>query len=108
MIHTDQDRQAWHDQMKAASAEPRPDLCTVVHGKTLTRTLGKRCPWCQSVFFGYQVEGEEREPYRIDREPAEGLGMRETCGNPMCHEAEDRHQFERRLRFRADGKEAAA
>jgi len=69
-------------------------------GKVFIRNLAKICPFCRDVFWGYQVEGQEVEPYRIDPDPIDGNGTRETCGHPLCHDAEDDYQFQRRRGFR--------
>ena len=103
-------QQDWFDAQKAASREPHPERQVVREDRTFTHNLGKRCPWCGDVFFTYQLEGHERQPYRTDAEitldwfgrPAGGVGTRETCGNPTCHEAEDHHQFQRRVLARAE------
>ena len=70
------------------------------HGRIYVRNLAKICPFCRDVFWTYQVEGQEREPYRIDPDPIDGNGTRETCGHPLCHDAEDDYQFQRRQGFR--------
>ena len=91
-------------------AEPDSGARQVVGERVFVRTLGKRCPHCPRVFFTYQVEGQEREPYRTDPEvmldvygrPLNGIATRDTCGSPECHEREDFHQFRRRLEYRAE------
>lgn len=99
----------WHYQQKESFAYPRPDLQVRVKGKIFSRTLGKRCPWCKDIFYTYQVEGEERQPYQVDADivlggplgmSISGIGTRETCGHPKCHEAEDKYQYERRIEWR--------
>lgn len=104
MIRTDQERQAWHDELMARAAQPNDvsDRVQTPAGKTFVRTLGKRCHWCGKVFFAYQVEGQERQPYQVDPNPERGQGMRETCGNPLCWDAEDTYQFQRRRQIRLD------
>lgn len=69
------------------------------------RTLGKCCPICGDVFFGYQVEGAERKPYQVDPDPTHGDGMRETCGDLSCWEVEDYRQFQHRLKHRKEEEE---
>ncbi len=77
-------------------------------GRYWSRTLARRCPWCDDVFYGYQAEGEERQPFQVERErpliPIIGYkdlrqpdGSRETCGHDLCLKAEEswylaRHQ----------------
>lgn len=90
---TTQAQQDWFDHLKGISASPNLDT---------GRNLGKRCPWCHDVFFTYQTPGKERQPYQSEPEPRNGMGARETCGHPQCHDAEDTHQFQRRLVFRAE------
>jgi hypothetical protein len=96
MIRTDLDIKIWNQKRKDAFAVPRPDLLVTIAGKTFVRNLGKRCPHCGDVFYGYQVEGNEREPFRYDPEPRGGEGIRETCGDPTCWDREDRYQWTRR------------
>ena len=94
---------AWGAEQRAVFAQPDPAQRRIAaDGRAFVRTLGKRCPHCPSVFFSYQVEDEEQEPYRVDAEPREGRGARETCGHPECHEREDNHQFLRRAAHRAE------
>ena len=69
-------------------------------GHTWIRNLGKVCPQCGQMFYGYQVEGHEHEPYRVDPEPMGGFGVRETCGDAQCWDAEDERQFRARVEWR--------
>ena len=101
MLTTDREHQQWRDEQKARFAQPGTER-EERHGKVLIRNLGMRCPWCLGIFFGYQVEGHEREPYTIEAEPVDGLMQRQTCGNPLCHQAEEDHQFQRRQTIRQD------
>ena len=91
----------WHNELRercsTPNMEPRQE-----GGHVYTRSLGKRCPHCPNEFFTYQAEGKEREPYRVDPNPPNGQGVRETCGHPECHEREDHYQFTRRVGFQAD------
>ena len=91
----------WHYEQKAIFAAP-DTTPQVQNGRVFTRTFGKRCPWCLDVFFAYEVEGNERQPYQIDPEPLNGHGVRETCGHPKCHEFEEDRQFKRRRQIRID------
>jgi len=93
------------DAQKARFASPGTERLER-DGKVFIRNLGKRCPWCRDVFFAYQVEGHERQPYQIDSDPDYGNGARETCGHPMCHDAEDDYQFARRKGFRDERRQA--
>jgi len=102
MIRTPQERQAWYDTLKAVFARPDPATRHGTGDQVFTRTLAKRCPWCGDVFFTYQLEGHEREPYRVDPNPPGGMGARDTCGHPMCREAEHDYQFKRRMSFRSE------
>ena len=110
MILTAQERQAFHDECQARFASPDTEARQVSGERVYVRTLGKRCPWCGDIFFGYQVEGEEEEPYRTDANPLlgikgnplNGVGTRSTCGHPKCHEVEDDYQFKRRVEMRAE------
>jgi hypothetical protein len=95
---------------RALLQTPRPDLRIERSGKVYVRTLGKICPRCHQIFYVYQVEGQEEEPYREDPEielnewgfPVRDVGSRDTCGHPDCHEWEDGHQFRRRVAARAE------
>lgn len=111
MIRTPQERQDWHDVLVARFEQPNDvsDRHQATEGQTFVRTLGKRCPWCGRIFFGYQVEGQEREPYKVDPNPEldregrpRGAGVRETCGNPLCAGSEDDYQFKRRQSYRSE------
>ena len=97
-----QEAQDWRDKQRAIFAQPNLEDRVLVAGRAMVRTLGMRCPWCNGIFFGYQVDGQEREPYRIDQDPIDGNGQRQTCGNPKCHEVEENHQFQRRQGFREE------
>jgi hypothetical protein len=99
---TTQEQQDWNDSLVAVFAEPHPEIREVRGERVFVRDLGKRCPWCGHVFFSYQVEGHEQEPYKVDPNPYQGRGVRETCGHPKCHEAEDSYQFKRRQDFRGE------
>ena len=96
---TSQALQDHYDAQKARFAAPGTERLER-GGLVYVRNLGKRCPWCRDVFFAYQVEGHERQPYQVDPEPQDGNGVRETCGHPKCHDAEDMRQFERRREAR--------
>ena len=99
----------WAETQRARWAQPdHQDRRLSADGRLWIRNLGKRCPHCPNVFFAYQVEGEEREPYRTDPNPIAGKGVRETCGHPACHEQEDNYQFQRRLGFRVEAAKARA
>jgi hypothetical protein len=103
---TPEDR-VWHAQQRELFAQP--DITPRRVGeKVFTRTLGRICPHCGRTFYAYQAEGNEQQPYRIEVDPLGGIGMRETCGSPICHEAEDHLQFERRKAWRAERYEAVA
>ena len=93
MIRTSRERQEHHDAMTALFAQP--DFTPVAVGaKVYTLTRMKRCPHCHSVFFGYERQGSEPQlSPEIDEDPADGLGMRGTCGNPICHENEIRRRM---------------
>lgn len=101
MIRNPRERQDHHDAMRALFAQP--DYTPVKVGKRIfTLTLMKRCPHCKSVFFAYEPQGRETADYpEIDQDPAEGLGMRGTCGNPLCHEHEVRHRMSMRPSYLA-------
>jgi hypothetical protein len=109
MINEPKALESWRRQKQAKWSVPHPEIREERNGKIFTLTLGKICPWCREVFFTYQVEGEEREPYLVDKEielytngtPVNNPGSRETCGYPPCHELEDMHQFRRRVAARA-------
>ena len=71
-----------------------------------SRTLAIRCPWCDDVFYGYQAEGEERQPFQVETErpliPIVGYkdlrqpdGLRQTCGHDLCLKAEETHYLSR-------------
>jgi hypothetical protein len=102
--------QEWFADQKASASQPHEETRVVRDDRVYTRSLGKRCPWCSDIFFTYQVEGHERQPYKTDPEvmlnhegrPINGVGTRETCGDPNCLEREDTHQFLRRLAYRAE------
>ncbi len=109
--------QEWHYKQKGAFASPRPDISSTINGETFSRTLGKRCPWCSDVFYTYQIEGKEKQPYQVDANPRlgypdgfsfDGIGVRETCGHPKCWEAEDKYQYERRLQWRKSNQRKSA
>ena len=104
MKQTQREEQDWHYECKAMWAEPHPEVRETIMGLVFTRTLGKRCPYCGDIFFTYQVEGHEREPYRVDPDS----GARETCGHPKCWDAEEdrfvKQQIEwHRTHFRLEG-----
>ena len=113
---TTQAQQDWFDACQARFAQPDTTPREERNGQIFVRTLGKRCPWCGNVFFAYQVEGEEKQPYQIDPnpmlnkfgEPANGIGTRETCGHPKCWDAEDTYQADRRQVMRAEYAKARA
>ena len=102
------EQQDWHDRLKGMFSVPDPTAREVREGGVFVRTLGKRCPICRDVFFSYQREGHERQPYLVDVDPPEGKGARETCGHPKCHDAEDHYQWQRRLGFRDAAAKARA
>ena len=95
MNQTQREEQDWHYERKAKWAEPHPEDREEIMGMIFTRTLGKRCPWCGDIFFTYQVEGHEREPYRVDPETS----TRETCGHPKCWDAEQDHQTKKQIEW---------
>ena len=72
-------------------------------GRPFIRDWPKICPSCRATFFARRLETECHQPYRTDPDPPVlafgGLsivkGMRETCGDPGCHEAEVRLQAQR-------------
>ena len=108
---TSAQRADWFKAQRARFAQPDLEACVVTGNHVFVRTLGMRCPHCPEVFFGYQIEGQERQPYLVDANPDFGNGMRQTCGSPDCWAKEDTYQFERRLGFReerAKTREAAA
>ena len=56
------------------------------------------CPWCHDVFYGYQAEGEEKQPFQIEAQrpmvPLPGFkglfrpdSQRQTCGGELCEKA---------------------
>jgi hypothetical protein len=110
-----QAQQDHFDSLTASFAEPRLDIRVQVGAKVLTRSLPKICPWCKNTFFGYQVEGEERQPYQQDPDvqlgrhgsPKTASGTRETCGHPLCWDHEDLYQFNRRMLARKAEADAA-
>lgn len=95
------EQQIWTDHLKGLCASPDATRCEERDGGVFVRTLGKRCPICRDIFYAYQREGRERQPYLVDVDPPEGRGVRETCGHPKCHDAEDHYQWQRRMGFRA-------
>ncbi len=63
-------------------------------GKTWERTLAMACPGCGAVFFTFKPVGSDWRPYDDPRAvPAPGNGIRETCGDPRCHEREERRFY---------------
>jgi hypothetical protein len=111
MNHNHKKDEDWRYKQKESFANPHPEIQISINEKIFTRTFGKRCPICHDIFYTYQVEGEEKEPYRIDPDiilqgPAgfstTEIGARETCGHPHCWEAEEDYQFRRRLQWRKE------
>lgn len=100
------DRADWFKAQRTRFAQPDCEAKVPIGDRVMVRTLGMRCPHCPEVFFGYQIEGQERPPYQVDRNPDFGLGMRQTCGSPSCWDAEDRYQFERRKEYREEASRA--
>lgn len=96
------ERATWFKEQRARFAQPDFDTRVTSGERAFVRTLGMRCPHCSEVFFSYQVEGQERQPYQVDRNPDFGNGMRQTCGSPSCWDKEDLYQFERRKGFREE------
>ena len=92
--------------LKAQYAQPciEPEVSPFT-GRTFIRDWGKRCPICQDIFFTRRLETEHYEPYRIDRHPDHGKGLRETCGDARCWDAEKDVQLERLLAWEKEEKE---
>lgn len=85
--------------LKARLAQPDGTMETL-RGVDMTRTHAKRCPHCLEVFYGYERVDQPMEPFTVDPEPRigrnGGRGLRGTCGDPRCREAEERHQAARK------------
>jgi hypothetical protein len=73
-------------------------------GKVWTRTLAIRCHWCQDIFYGYQADGEEQQPYQTAQLPGpvriQGYkdawmpgGQRPQCSGPLCAKASEDEYF---------------
>ena len=102
MIHTDREKQTWFDHLKGLFSRPAIETREDAGDLVMVRILPKRCPWCQDSFYTYQAFGSSHEPHTVDQDPPHGMGMRETCGHPLCWDAEDMRQWRRRVAFRAE------
>ena len=101
MIQNSQEGQIWFEHLKGIFGRPAPNKHEIrADGSVFARSLGMCCPNCGDAFFTYQREGIDRQPYLVDEYPPDGLGTRQTCGSPLCWEAEDDCQFKRRLECR--------
>lgn len=70
-------------------------------GRTWSRTLPRHCPWCRDVFYTFQAEGEEQQPFQTESEPRLVIipsykeptfrpeSKRQTCGHPLCEKASE-------------------
>lgn len=82
-------------------AQPDGEAVMGRGGAEWARTHVLRCPWCPRTFFGFEPVEHPLEPYRV-HEPTNPLdgGMRETCGDPSCHEHESLRQWKRAKAYR--------
>ena len=88
--------------IKASRAEPDGTLSAGYRkgrdGKPeeWSRTLRRKCPWCEAMFYTYQRLDHEEAPGQVDEQPPiiNGLvrGYRSTCGSPECFSLEYSHQ----------------
>lgn len=83
---TQAELQAMRDARVARYANPDYTPQMGLNGRIWTRTHPLRCA-CGNIFLAFQPEDTPFEPYS-NPDPPEGKGMRLTCGNPICHEAE--------------------
>ncbi len=90
--------------LKARYAEPDAEAF-LFFGSDWSRTLARVCPWCHATFWTFAPmplpEGAFWTPFTIQPEPPYGKGQRQTCGDPDCYDAEQTHQWRRRLDDRA-------
>ena len=96
MIQNKAQQEAWFAEQKEAWAHPN----TEQNSDRYARTLPKRCPCCGGIFFAFQKEGFEQEPYKQDPDSYHGEIVRETCGDPTCWDNEDMYQFRKRVQHR--------
>ena len=86
---------------RSAVAIDQPDLRPeVINGRSWARSRPMACPWCGQAIYAYQAEDNPQEPNVTSPEPSAGFGARETCGSWQCREAEDQHQWHRRIDWR--------
>lgn len=91
---TEEERDRWYAHLVDLSSLPVTDGKTI-GGKRWARTREIICPQCGTIFYGYQQEGARYG--RNQPEPSDGRSARQTCGHPMCHDAEHDMQFRIRL-----------
>jgi hypothetical protein len=101
----DLDKWAYEQQAKCAELDM---AIKVVGGREWSRNHPKVCPWCGSVFYAYKPLDTDWQPFQVDPEPKNVMGVRETCGHPICWKSEDDAQFKRAKAWRDSQKAAKA
>ena len=92
------------DRMKSLAAYPDGTLIDRGPGRApWARVVPIRCPICRDVFYTFGPLDHSDNPVieQNDPQPPRGCGMRQTCGHPQCHKAEQNFQYRRHSAIRA-------
>ena len=85
--------QAHYDERAARYAEPdfTPQSNPFdIHRRLWTRTHRLSCPWCGREFYAFEPQNEPFTPYaNPGMPPPFSNGHRQTCGHPLCRNAEE-------------------